>query len=168
MFVTPGTRAQRNPFPSSPGVTGPTSGFSGPTGYTGVFVTGPTGPTGLVMGTGTTGPTGPTMNAATGAVGVGLPSSTGYIQMGNIIINWGCNTATTGNATFGFAKPYTDNPPSMVFGATGPGGPASSTGCQVIAQTISKTGFQAAISTVVGNNAQCTFSTVFYWLAVGS
>jgi hypothetical protein len=80
------------------------SGNTGPTGAGGAQGTqGNTGPTGS---TGPTGPTGPVYTA--GATGLGATGPTGYVQMGNIIWNWGPGVA---GVTAGFAKSY---------GATGP------------------------------------------------
>ena len=114
----------------SPAVlTGPT-GFTGPTGVTGwtgwTGVTGNTGPTGPTGNTGNTGPVSTT--AATGA------GPTGYVEMGNILIQWGITAAAAGGATGTFPIPY-KNSAIVVLGASGP------TGMQPIVTAIGVSGF---------------------------
>jgi hypothetical protein len=68
---------------------------------------------------GTTGPTG------------------GWVQIGNVISQWGSGVVTTAGVTFNFMKAYTDNPPTVVIsGMTG----------APYEVTISKTGFSAKSS----------------------
>ena len=122
------------------GSTGPTgyTGFTGSDGATGAAgtagaastVTGPTGPTGLTgpPGGGQTGPTG-----NTGPIGVVSGASTGaagFMQLSNIVINWGLVAAGT---TATFTTAYTDASPRVTLGPTG------ATGATVI--NVSKTGF---------------------------
>lgn len=118
------------------GPTGPT-GNTGPTGSNNTGSTGNTGPPGSLGPTGNTGPTGPIgPTGYTGATG----SGTGYVQFGNIILNYGKVVATSGGVTGQFALAYTDAVPLVTIGATGP------TGAYVSA--LSKTG--VVITTVNG------------------
>jgi hypothetical protein len=80
-------------------------------------VEGPTGPKGAAGSAGPTGATGPaaTVTAATGPTG-------GYMQVGNIITQWGSLVATTGaGTTVNFPRPYTDGPPSVTASAAAGG-----------------------------------------------
>jgi hypothetical protein len=80
-------------------------------------VAGPTGPVGPAGAGGPTGATGPaaTVTAATGPTG-------GYMQVGNIITQWGSLVASTGaGTTANFPKPYTDGPPSVTASAAAGG-----------------------------------------------
>lgn len=159
-FLTPGSRAQRRFL----GYTGPT----GPTGNTGAASV--TGPTGGGSGTGPTGPTGPTSGTGptgliySGATGVGASGASGFMYLGNVLINWGVAQINTTTATFGFPKAYTDNPPSLLFGPRG--NSATLVYTMPNAPSISKTGFQLGCNTAEGANAAS--SGTVYWMAIGS
>jgi hypothetical protein len=131
--------------------TGPT-GTTGPTGITGAVGTGPTGNTGntgctgkqgLTGPTGFTGPPGGTQTGSTGTVGpagptgpasfTGATGTSGFVELGNMVVNWGsAASATGGGATGTFAQAYTDAVPRVTLGLTG------ATGAWV--SSLSKTG----------------------------
>lgn len=127
------------PSGSPTGATGPT-GPTGATGVTGATGTGPTGPAGAVGATGPTGSsglTGPPGNSVTGPTGpAGGPVSftgntgsstgpTGYMQIGNQIINYGAVNAVQAGVTATFSQPYNNTGPIVIAtlasstGATG-------------------------------------------------
>lgn len=159
MYNSPGTRAQKK-FIGPTGATGPTgpTGNTGPTGPTGN--TGPTGSTGVTGPTAATGPTGNTGGNLPTSAGTGAVSNTGvtgFVQFGNVIINWGEANVSTSKATFTFATPYTDNPPNIVVGTTGAGN-QQPTPLPCIA-SVSKTGFQFIGGTVADTT---------WWMAIGT
>jgi hypothetical protein len=110
----------------STGPTGAASSVTGPRGLTGFTgapgnagATGQTGPTGPTGAGAFTGPTGPSVwLAATGA------GPTGYLQIGNIKINWGEFVTNHTGITAFFPLAYTDGPPVVVAqeGYSGPTG----------------------------------------------
>ncbi len=136
---------------SSSTVTGPTgqTGFTGLTGPPGSAVTGPTGATGPTgdFVTGDTGPTGPQFG--TGYTGNG---PTGYMQFGNIKMEWGITSAATGGHTVTFPSTYVDSPPIVTLGCSGP------TGSFPIITGVSVVGFGLNVST----------GCVIMWQSVGS
>jgi hypothetical protein len=97
--------------PGAPGVTGPAGavGPIGPTGMTGspgaTGAPGPSGPQGTAGSQGSVGPTGPAASFAgvTGATG-------GYVQLGNVIQQWGTSTADAVGVTVTFPVPYASVP----------------------------------------------------------
>ena len=175
MFVTPGSRAQRK-FISPTGYTGhagpagssTTTGANGPTGNTGN--TGNTGCTGNTGNTGPTGPSGPyNVSALSGSTGsVSTTGQTGYLVMGNVIINWGEFNIPNANTSVTFALPYVNTAPSITIGVSGsPSG--SSTASLLVApavSAISKTGFTAACN--AGVTAGTVTGCTAWWITIGS
>jgi hypothetical protein len=105
-------------------------------------LTGPTGP----LGTGPTGPTGPVSSA--GGTGGGATGPTGFLLHGNILMNWGVGV---NNATFGFARAYTDTGPTV---------------------TVTPIGATATVrvlkTSLVGAQVNLNPSGQFYWHAIGT
>lgn len=172
MFMTPGSRPQRFIKKSKLTGTGPT-GATGITGYTGYTAgvdwndepTGPTGAAGTTGPTGSiTGPKGPSpFTGGTHAPGTGV---SGYMQYGNIIMNWGQANVTSAVQTFMFSQPYNDNPPCVVFGSTGQcAGGGNNLGSVPMIQSVSKTGFSAI---TWGFSVDFTATSGVFWMAIGS
>jgi hypothetical protein len=102
-----------------------------------------TGPTGA---TGATGPTGAVFSA--GGTGGGATGPTGFMLHGNILINWGVGV---NNATFGFARAYTDTGPTVTVTPIG----ATAT-------------VQVKKTSLIGAQVNLNPSGQFYWHAIGT
>jgi len=99
-----------------------------------------------LAGAGVTGPTGPVSSA--GGTGGGATGPTGFLLHGNILMNWGVGV---NNATFGFARAYTDTGPTV---------------------TVTPIGATATVrvlkTSLVGAQVNLNPSGQFYWHAIGT